>query len=141
MFSHSIGFLLMQPRAYLETTIASYLTARPSRDLITAANQQMTHDWWHDQRGNFDLYVSQFVIEEASAGDPEAATRLYPARTPGGVALWHVILSLTRSVNSEMPMLNAFTTTLRQSVMICGPGKHNVAEKWCPCPRSLCKPS
>ena len=65
----------MQPRAYLETTIASYLTARPSRDLITAANQQMTHDWWHDERGNFDLYVSQFIIEEASAGDPEAATR------------------------------------------------------------------
>jgi hypothetical protein len=65
----------MQPKAYLETTIASYLTARPSRDLITAANQQMTHDWWHDHRANFDLYVSQFVIEEASAGDPEAAKR------------------------------------------------------------------
>lgn len=65
----------MQPKAYLETTIASYLTARPSRDLITAANQQMTYDWWHDHGGNFDLYVSQFVIEEASAGDPEAATR------------------------------------------------------------------
>ena len=65
----------MQPKAYLETTIASYLTARPSRDLITAANQQMTHDWWHDHRGDFDLYVSQFVIEEASAGDPDAATR------------------------------------------------------------------
>jgi hypothetical protein len=65
----------MQPKAYLETTIASYLTARPSRDLIMAANQQMTHDWWHDHRWNFELYVSQFVIEEASAGDPEAATR------------------------------------------------------------------
>jgi hypothetical protein len=65
----------MQSKAYLETTIASYLTARPSRDLIAAANQQMTHDWWHDHRWDFDLYVSQFVIEEASAGDPEAATR------------------------------------------------------------------
>jgi hypothetical protein len=65
----------MQPKAYLEITIASYLTARPSRDLITAANQQMTYDWWHDHRGNFALYVSQIVIEEASAGDPEAATR------------------------------------------------------------------
>ena len=46
--SHSIGFLLMKPKAFLEITIASYLTARPSRDLITAANQQMTHDWWED---------------------------------------------------------------------------------------------
>jgi hypothetical protein len=70
-----MGFLLMKPKAYLETTIVSYLTARPSRDLITAANQQMTHDWWHDHRGQFALYVSQFVIEEASAGDPEAAKR------------------------------------------------------------------
>ncbi len=65
----------MKPKAYLETTIASYLTARPSRDLITAANQQMTHDWWHDHRKMFDLYISQFVVEEARAGDPEAATR------------------------------------------------------------------
>jgi len=65
----------MKPKAYLETTIVSYLTARPSRDLITAANQQMTHDWWYDHREQFALYVSQFVIEEASAGDPEAATR------------------------------------------------------------------
>ena len=65
----------MNPKAYLETTIASYLTARPSRALITAANQQMTHDWWYDHRGQFALYVSQFVIEEASAGDPEAAKR------------------------------------------------------------------
>jgi hypothetical protein len=65
----------MQPKAYLETTIVSYLTARPSRDLVTAANQQVTHDWWYDHREQFALYVSQFVIEEASAGDPEAAKR------------------------------------------------------------------
>ena len=65
----------MKPNAYLETTIVSYLTARPSRDLITAANQQMTHDWWEDHREQFALYVSQFVVEEASAGDPDAATR------------------------------------------------------------------
>ena len=65
----------MKPKAYLETTIASYLTARPSRDLITAANQQMTHDWSDNHRGKFALYVSQFVIEEASAGDQEAAIR------------------------------------------------------------------
>src|SRR2546429_591708 len=70
-----MGFSLMKPKAYLETTIASYLTARPNRDLITAANQQMTHDWWYDHREQFALYVSQFVIEEASAADPEAATR------------------------------------------------------------------
>ncbi len=65
----------MKPRVYLETTIASYLTARPSRDLIAAANQHMTHDWWRNHREMFDLYISQFVLEEASAGDQEAAAR------------------------------------------------------------------
>jgi hypothetical protein len=65
----------MKPQVYLETTIVSYLTARSSRDLITAANQQMTHDWWENHREQFVLYVSQFVVEEASAGDPDAATR------------------------------------------------------------------
>ncbi len=35
---------MMKPKIYLETTIISYLAARPSRDLIVAANQQMTQE-------------------------------------------------------------------------------------------------
>jgi predicted nucleic acid-binding protein len=58
---------------YLETTIIGYRASRPSRDLITAANQQLTHDWWDNHRANYDLYVSEPVIAECSAGDPEAA--------------------------------------------------------------------
>ena len=65
----------MKPKVYLETTIPSYLTARPSRDLVTAAHQQITREWWDTRRHAFDLFVSQMVIDEASAGDPEAATR------------------------------------------------------------------
>ena len=65
----------MKPKVYLETTIPSYLTARPSRDLVTAAHQQITREWWDTRRHDFDLFVSQMVIDEASAGDPEAATR------------------------------------------------------------------
>ncbi len=65
----------MKPKVYLETTIVSYLTARPSRDLVMAANQETTHEWWTDRRGEFDLYVSQLVFEEASAGDSAAALR------------------------------------------------------------------
>ena len=60
---------------YIETTIPSYLAARPSRDLIIAGHQQLTREWWDDQRGNFDLNVSQFVIQECAAGDPEMAKR------------------------------------------------------------------
>ena len=64
----------MKPKLYLETSVVSYLTARPSHDLIRAAHQQITRDWW-EARFEFDLYVSQFVIDEAKAGDPEAAAR------------------------------------------------------------------
>ena len=65
----------MKPRVYLETTIISYLTARPSRDLVTAAHQQITQQWWQTRRAHFDLFVSPPVIQEAQAGDPEAAAR------------------------------------------------------------------
>lgn len=64
----------MPPKVYLETTIPSYLTAWPSRDLIKAAHQEATHEWW-DTRGKFDLYVSQVVLNESGRGDPEAATQ------------------------------------------------------------------
>lgn len=60
---------------YLETTIASYLAARPSRDLVVAANQELTREWWARRRGRFDLYVSQAVLDEAFAGDSEAVAR------------------------------------------------------------------
>lgn len=65
----------MKPKAYLETTIVSYLTARPSRDLITAAHQQITQQWWQTQRAHFDLFMASPVLQEAQAGDPEAAAR------------------------------------------------------------------
>jgi len=65
----------MQPKVYIETTIVSYLAARPSRDLITAAHQQVTQEWWENRRTDFDLFVSQLVIQEASAGDEQAVQR------------------------------------------------------------------
>src|SRR5207253_2657077 len=64
----------MRAKLYLETSIVSYLTARPSHDLIRAAHQQITRDWW-DTRTSFDLYISQFVLDEVRAGDEEAARR------------------------------------------------------------------
>lgn len=60
---------------YLETTIPSYLVARPSRDLIVAAHQQITHDWWRDAREHFDIYISEIVLTEIRIGNPDVATR------------------------------------------------------------------
>jgi predicted nucleic acid-binding protein len=63
----------MKPRLYLETTIPSYLTAWPSRDLVRAAHQQITRDWWDRRRAEFELYISQVVLRECQAGDATAA--------------------------------------------------------------------
>ncbi len=65
----------MAKSVYIETTIPSYLTANPSRDLVTAGHQQVTREWWESRRGDFDLYVSEVVMEEAADGDPDAARR------------------------------------------------------------------
>jgi hypothetical protein len=47
---------------YIETSIVSYLTARPSSDLLTAALQKVTLGWWKTQRSHFDLYTSDVVM-------------------------------------------------------------------------------
>jgi hypothetical protein len=65
----------MVQRVYLETSIISYPAARPSRDLITAARQQITHEWWALRRSAFELCLSELVVAEAAAGDHDAAGR------------------------------------------------------------------
>ena len=63
----------MKPTAYIETSVVSYLTARPSRDVVIAAYQEITREWWHTASNRFNLVASALVIEEARAGDPDAA--------------------------------------------------------------------
>jgi hypothetical protein len=63
----------MKPKVYIETTIPSYLAARPTRDLIVAAHQEITRQWWLEHRSRFDLFISRLVIDEAGSGDREAA--------------------------------------------------------------------
>ena len=65
----------MPRRIYIATTIPSYLTARPSRDIVQAARQQLTREWWDVERRNYDLCISQIVLDKAAAGDAEAAQR------------------------------------------------------------------
>jgi predicted nucleic acid-binding protein len=62
-------------RVYIETSVISYLASRPSRDLVVAGRQQTTHRWWEERRAAFDLCISQVVLDEVRAGDPEAARR------------------------------------------------------------------
>ena len=79
----------MKPRVYIETTVVSYLTAWPSRDVVTAGHQQVTRDWWLHRLPLFDGTISELVLEEAGRGDPQASkARLealadFPILTPG----------------------------------------------------------
>lgn len=56
-------------RIYIETTIPSYVVARPARDLLQAARQQLTRDWWDLQRGPHELFTSQVVMDEIAFGE------------------------------------------------------------------------
>ncbi len=60
---------------YIETSVLSYLTARPTGDLLAAAWQKITVDWWDTQRSRFDLYMSDVTIEETGKDNPEAGAR------------------------------------------------------------------
>ena len=58
---------------YVETSVVSYLTAWPSRDVVTLGNQVATREWWREAPSRFELVASPLVIEGSSVGDPEAA--------------------------------------------------------------------
>ena len=62
----------MKPTVYVETSVIGYLTSWPSGDLIVAARQKITRDWWRDAPAKYELIVSERVLSEASAGDPQA---------------------------------------------------------------------
>ena len=63
----------VKPKVYVETSVVSYLTAWPSRDVVTLGNQVATREWWREAARRCELVVSPLVIEESSVGDPEAA--------------------------------------------------------------------
>ncbi len=65
----------MKPKVYVETTVISYLAAPPSRDVVVAGHQHITREWWETCRDKFEMVGSQLVVQEAGAGDEEAARR------------------------------------------------------------------
>lgn len=65
----------MASSVYVETSVISYYAARPSRDIVTAARQTITQEWWNEERERYEIYISVLVVEEAKAGDAVAAQR------------------------------------------------------------------
>ena len=76
-----ILFVEMKPKIYIETSIPSYLTARLSNDIRVIANQNTTIEWWENRRTKFNLFISEFVLAEASLGNSDAAKRRLSALT------------------------------------------------------------
>lgn len=64
-----------KPSVYIETTIPSFLTSRPSTNLIVAAKQEITRQWWERRKAQYELFISQYVLDEVSAGDTDAAEK------------------------------------------------------------------
>lgn len=92
-------------KVYIETTIPSYLVARPSRDLLIAAHQQLTREWWESRRPLFDLYVSEAVLQESAAGDATlAGKRLELLADIPILALTGEILKLAEALVTEGPI-------------------------------------
>ena len=65
----------MNKSVYIESSVISYLTARPSRDLVIAGHQAVTAEWWNERRLRYDVYISPLVVEEISASDDSAAEK------------------------------------------------------------------
>jgi predicted nucleic acid-binding protein len=65
----------MSETVYIETSILGYLTARSTKNLILAANIEVTKEWWESRSSAFTLYVSQVVLDEAARGDAEIALK------------------------------------------------------------------
>ncbi len=63
----------MPDAVFIETTIPSYYVARPSRNLVQLARQELTREWWCFHRTAYDLYTSQVVLDEAGDGDAAMA--------------------------------------------------------------------
>lgn len=62
-------------KLYLETTIPSYLLAKPSRDILVLGRQEITRRWWKRDHAAFSVFISDLVLSESSSGDKKAAEK------------------------------------------------------------------
>ncbi|MEM1115607.1 MAG: type II toxin-antitoxin system VapC family toxin [Bacteroidota bacterium] len=95
----------MRPLLYVETTVVSYLTARPSANLVAAARQLLTQTWWERERNRYRLIISPVVLQEAGRGDPEAAqARLDALNGIEAVALSSAAQHLAQGLADQVPL-------------------------------------
>lgn len=126
----------MKPTVYIETTVISYRMAKPSRDLIIAAHQQITHEWWDIALPRFDAFISPIVLEEISKGKKNSGgnqlcqwntdtNSLYSRGAHGGLTC-HKILSLMKCVRSVIRLKQSAKTTVKNTSNIFNRSKRNI---------------
>lgn len=65
----------MVESVYVESSVISYLVARPSRDVVISARQTITEKWWRKRKHEYELYISALVVQEIGQGDTESAEK------------------------------------------------------------------
>jgi hypothetical protein len=95
----------LKKTVYIESSVVSYLTSKPSRDIVSAAYQQITRDWWETERGRYECFISDFVIDEIAKGVPDAASaRLAAIQGFRKLALNPPILELIKEYRQILPV-------------------------------------
>lgn len=88
---------------YLDSSVISYLTARPSRDLVVAAYQQLTREWWNNELQFYNCFISDIVIDEISRGDTTAAAdRLTIVKDFSKIAFNEKVLEIAKQYNKDL---------------------------------------
>ena len=94
-----------KPSVYIETTIVSYITARPSRDPYLLGCQRLTRQWWRKRRGDFRLFTSQFARDEAARGEPlMARRRLVLLGSLGRLEAAEEVNRLAKAIMAKVPI-------------------------------------
>ena len=94
---------------YIETSVVSYFTSRPSRDLIIAARQQLTHEWWEYYLPQTEAFISTLIIQESEMGNTEAAKRRLEAISDLPVLeLTEQVFELAKSLIETGPIPNEY---------------------------------
>ncbi len=92
----------VQPTVYIESTILSYLVSSPSRDVIVAARQAVTREWWEFDAPNFDLVLSQVVLDEIAAGNPlQAKNRMKYASKISALEISESAVELAQAIQQR----------------------------------------
>jgi len=65
----------MKESVYIESSVISYYTSKPNRDIIIAGRQEITREKWSKILDNFESYISALVLQEIEQGDSDAAQK------------------------------------------------------------------